>query len=164
MKIFERRSQISSSTPQRQEVAPLPPRNLRGLDSRHSWKKAWGTRLKTKTPSETLQTDQWDPRSSFPLSDTHGELGWISSPHSGYFYFTVYLPLHRTLEDFSLEILKSTKQRPKDLDLGGSPKKYLVLTEKAISQKKKKNPTSVQGISNLHFSDSLLNITTVKGY
>lgn len=63
-----------------------------------------------------------------------------------------------------MEILKSTKQRPKDLDLGGSPKKYLVLTEKAISQKKKKNPTSVQGISNLHFSDSLLNITTVKGY
>lgn len=63
-----------------------------------------------------------------------------------------------------MEILKSTKQRPKDLDVGGSPQKYLVLTEKATSQKKKKSPTSVQGISNLHFSDSLLNITTVKGY
>ena len=62
-----------------------------------------------------------------------------------------------------MEILKSIKQRPKDLDLGGSPPKYLVLTEKATS-KKKKSPTSVQGISNLHFSDSLLNITTVKGY
>ena len=64
-----------------------------------------------------------------------------------------------------MEILKSTKQRPKDLDLGGSPPKYLVLTENAIIQKKKKkNPTSVQGISNLYFSDSLLNIITVKGY
>lgn len=35
-----------------------------------------------------------------------------------------------------MEILEGTKQRPKDLDLGGSPKKYLVLTEKATSQKK----------------------------
>ena len=63
-----------------------------------------------------------------------------------------------------MEILEGTKQRPKDLDLGGSPKKYLVLTEKATSQKKKKSPTSVQGISNLHFSDSLLHTKTVKAY
>ena len=62
-----------------------------------------------------------------------------------------------------MEVLEGTKQRPKDLDLRGSPKKYLVLTEKAISQKKK-NPTSVQGISNLHFSDSLLHTKTVKAY
>lgn len=48
------------------------------------------------------------------------------------------------------------------LILGGAlPTKYWEPTEKAISQK---NPTSVQIISNLHFSASVLNIITAKGY
>ena len=44
---------------------------------------------------------------------------------------------------------------------GALPTKYWVPTEKAISQK---NPTSVKRISNLHFSVSVLNIITAKGY
>lgn len=63
-----------------------------------------------------------------------------------------------------MEILKGTKQRPKDLDLGGSPKKNIWFSLKRPPVKKKKSPISVQGISNLHFNDSLLHTKTVKAY
>lgn len=47
---------------------------------------------------------------------------------------------------------------------GALPKNIWFSLKRLPVKKKKKSPTSVQGISNLHFSDSLLNITTVKGY
>lgn len=174
LKIFKRRSQISSSTPQSQETAPVPPRqktrgisfeklNLRGLGSGAQLKQGMRHQIENKNIA-WKSTDRPVRSQKFLTSLSYTWADWLNilttlPDHS---YSILYPLLGRTLEDFPLEILKSTKQRPNDLDFGGSlPTKYWVPTEKAISQK---NPTSVQIISNLHFSASVLNIITARGY
>lgn len=174
LKIFKRRSQISSSTPQSQETAPVPPRqktrgvsfeklNLRGLGSGAQLKQGMRHQIENKN-IEWKSTDRpvRSQKSLTSLSYTWADWLNILTTLPDHSYSILYPLLGRTLEDFPLEILKSTKQRPNDLDFGGAlPTKYWEPTEKAISQK---NPTSVQIISNLHFSASVLNIITAKGY
>lgn len=104
----------------RPEVYCFEKLNLRGLCPEAPLKKAWDITLKTKRLSQSLQMNQWDPPGFLsPLAARTWAVELNILPtipvHS---YPTHHTLSGKTLEDH-WEILRSTNQRPNDVDFWG---------------------------------------------